>query len=71
VRVPEAELRLRGLALGELEGALEEISEAAGRNVEVIEDRAGPEAYKRHLVKVLLQRAVKAARAELDGRRAA
>jgi carbon-monoxide dehydrogenase medium subunit len=71
VRVPEAEQRLRGLALAGLSDALEEVGEIAGRSIEVIEDRAGPEAYKRHLVKVLLWRAVQAAQADLDGERAA
>jgi carbon-monoxide dehydrogenase medium subunit len=64
VRASEGEELLRGVAVGELEGALERVGELVGDAAEPVEDANGSVDYKLHLVAVLSRRAVRATVAE-------
>jgi carbon-monoxide dehydrogenase medium subunit len=61
IRARDAEARLTGTGLDELTALLDEIGVLAGADVDVIEDRAGPADYKRHLIGVLTKRALRLA----------
>lgn len=58
LRVPEAEAAIRGQALGD--GVIAAAAEAAAGSVETIPDELGSAAYKTQLVRVYLQRALRA-----------
>lgn len=61
VRMPEAEARLRGRALGEAGAALEAAAAAAGEATDAVDDLHGSAEYKQAMVKVFVRRAYRAA----------
>ncbi len=64
-RMPEAEVMLKGKSLAEAEALLPAAGEAAGRASEAVSDLHGSAEYKEHIVKVLIGRALAAARQQL------
>jgi carbon-monoxide dehydrogenase medium subunit len=65
-RIDGAEERLRGIALADVDRALEEASTVAGDRIDAVSDLHGSAEYKKEMVKVFVRRAVRAARAKFD-----
>jgi carbon-monoxide dehydrogenase medium subunit len=65
-RIAVAEERLRGVALADVEGPLDDAASVAGDGIDAVSDLHGSAEYKKEMVKVFVRRAFHAARAKFD-----